>query len=275
MQEDILAANYKDKSEAYTRNAALLEEQYKKLQTHYKDKELSDAAERQSRLEEKIKAEEQFLHSNLSALQADYKDKAQELETSFFQYSEQINGKREALQKEIEEYEAHQKQIIARFKEDEEKRQQADFYRVKINAAEKADIVKLKELALTFSKPEALYKLIYEVYYKTRLEELFKRILGDNKDKGGIYKITNINSQKVYIGRTVKFSERFRTHSKRGCGIERISGKLYDEMMDAGLENFTWEVIEVCPKEQQNEREKYWIKFYNSDSYGYNSTKGG
>jgi len=47
---------------------------------------------------------------------------------------------------------------------------------------------------LEFSKPEIIYKLMYEVYYKSRLEEMFKRVLGENKDKGGIYKITNVNN---------------------------------------------------------------------------------
>jgi hypothetical protein len=68
----------------------------------------------------------------------------------------------------------------------------------------------------------------------------------------------------------VNFKERFRQHCKRGCGIDRIKGLLYDAMMEEGLENFTFEKIEVCDKEKQIEREKYWIGFYHGDSYGYN-----
>jgi hypothetical protein len=45
-------------------------------------------------------------------------------------------------------------------------------------------------------------------------------------------------------------------------------------MFDEGLENFTWEIVEVCPKEEQTEKEKYWIEFYHSDQYGYNIRKG-
>lgn len=157
--------------------------------------------------------------------------------------------KRETLTEEIQEYEKKQKEIIARFKLDEERRQQANFYKVKVNEMEKQDIIKLKTLSTSFSKPEILLKLIYETYYKIRLEEMFKRVLGENKDKGGIYKITNINNQKVYIGKTTNFLTRWRTHAKRGCGIERIKGQLYDAMFDEGLENFIWEIVEVCSKE--------------------------
>lgn len=45
-------------------------------------------------------------------------------------------------------------------------------------------------------------------------------------------------------------------------------------MMEEGLENFTFEKIEVCDKEKQVEREKYWIEFYHGDSYGYNQKIG-
>ena len=76
-------------------------------------------------------------------------------------------------------------------------KQRRDFYHIKINEAAARDICKLKSLALEFSKPEILYKLIYETYYKTKMEELFSRILGDKKNTGGIYKITNINNEKI------------------------------------------------------------------------------
>jgi hypothetical protein len=44
------------------------------------------------------------------------------LEKSFFQFSEQISLKRETLIKEINSYEERQKEIIARFKLDEERK---------------------------------------------------------------------------------------------------------------------------------------------------------
>ena len=45
-------------------------------------------------------------------------------------------------------------------------------------------------------------------------------------------------------------------------------------MFKDGLENFTFEIIEECKKDSQilNEREKYWIKYYDSFNNGYNSS---
>lgn len=210
----------------------------------------------------------------LADLEKTQSDKVKGMTENFLAYSAEIDMKRVELTKEIEEYEEKQKTIIARFKHDEEVRQQADFYHISIDGTARKDIAQLKSLALQFSKPEVLYKLLYEVYYKALMEELFKRVLGNSKDCGGIYKITNINNQKVYIGKTTKFLDRWRTHAKRGCGIERIKGQLYDALFKEGLENFTWEIVEICNKDQQTEREKYWTTFYKSEEWGYNMKNG-
>lgn len=156
---------------------------------------------------------------------------------------------------------------------DEEAKKQQDFYHISLSAAAQEDVAKLKNLAINFSQPEVIYKLMYDIFYKKRMEDLFKRVLGKNADKGGIYKITNSNG-KVYIGKTVKFLERWRTHAKRGCNIERISGILYEAMFEEGLENFSFEIVEICDKAAQTEKEKYWIEFYQSDKWGYNLRKG-
>ena len=48
-------------------------------------------------------------------------------------------------------------------------------------------------------------------------------------------------------------------------------------MRKYGIENFSFEVIEECSLEQLNEREVYWIAYYNSfnKEKGYNMTPGG
>lgn len=218
---------------------------------------------------------ERDTQSQIQELNRKCESEKEQIQDNFLAFSAEISMKKAALQKEIEDFEAQQQTIIERFKKDEEARQKADFYHISIDAAAQRDVAQLKALAIQFSKPEVLLKLIYEVYYKTLLEEMFKRVLGENKDKGGIYKITNINNQKTYIGKTSSsFLTRWRTHAKRGCGIERIKGQLYDAMYKEGLENFTWEIIEICEKKKQTEREKYWIEFYHSNEYGYNMRQG-
>jgi hypothetical protein len=45
-------------------------------------------------------------------------------------------------------------------------------------------------------------------------------------------------------------------------------------MREDGLENFSFELLEECSREELNEKEKFYIGLYQSDQYGYNSNAG-
>lgn len=92
----------------------------------------------------------------------------------------------------------------------------------------------------------------------------------------GIYKITNTLNDKCYIGQSIDIKTRWMQHIYEGKRNVK-EGKLYPAMFKDGIENFTFEIIEECKKDLQvlNERERYWIKYYNSFNNGYNSTIGG
>lgn len=95
-----------------------------------------------------------------------------------------------------------------------------------------------------------------------------------------IYKITNIKNNKSYIGITTKgYMHRWSIHKRHAKN--KINRKLYDTMNFHGLENFKIEVLEIVTTiEEMFEKEKYYIKyyktyFYDTDSQGYNMTRGG
>ena len=224
--------------------------------------------------QDKIISEDRIYVEKIKEKEIFYSQKIESLKQELENFLTNIENQKIKVKEELKIYEDKQAEIIKRFKEDEEKRQQIEFYKIKINENDKRDIENLKRLSSSFSRPDVLYKVIYETYYKAKLEEMFKRVLGDKKESGGIYKITNINNNKVYIGKTTNFISRWRTHAKRGCGLERISGQLYDAMFEDGLENYMWEIVEVCQKEEQTQKEKDWIKFYKSNEYGYNQKVG-
>ncbi len=45
-------------------------------------------------------------------------------------------------------------------------------------------------------------------------------------------------------------------------------------MKNEGPESFMYEILEKCDRSKLNERERYWINFYSSTDWGYNSTIG-
>jgi group I intron endonuclease len=69
-------------------------------------------------------------------------------------------------------------------------------------------------------------------------------------------------------------AERIRQHIKCGIGIDTPNNKLYNAMMKYGVENYSFEVVEECSREELNKREAFWIEFYHSQDFGYNMTKG-
>jgi group I intron endonuclease len=73
----------------------------------------------------------------------------------------------------------------------------------------------------------------------------------------------------------VDLSTRWKDHIKAGLGIDTPSNILYKAMAADGVENFSFEVLEECDRSELNNRETYWIDFYNTTIFGYNMTKGG
>lgn len=93
---------------------------------------------------------------------------------------------------------------------------------------------------------------------------------------GRIYIIKNTVSDKVYVGQTkVSLKLRFQNHlSAARNGKDYIIGKAIRKY---GEDKFYIELLEECTVEELNEREKYWIAFFNStdNRFGYNISIGG
>lgn len=94
--------------------------------------------------------------------------------------------------------------------------------------------------------------------------------------RGFIYKITNTINGKSYIGQTIQnVKERFYQHCATKCSRAVSNMAIHRAIKKYGKSNFTVEVIEEIDSANLNDRERYWIKYYNSYNNGYNSTKGG
>lgn len=86
-----------------------------------------------------------------------------------------------------------------------------------------------------------------------------------------IYIIKNDINTKVYIGQSLNPKKRFESHCKKNCDNSLISKAI----QKYGEKHFWVEILEN-QIENYNEREKYWIKYYNSITpFGYNILKGG
>lgn len=94
---------------------------------------------------------------------------------------------------------------------------------------------------------------------------------------GYIYKITTTKSNKVYIGQTTKtVGERFAEHLKNSTEKSKNTLHLYLAMNLYGKETFSVEQIDIAEdRNDLNNKECYWINFYDSINNGYNMMEGG
>lgn len=91
----------------------------------------------------------------------------------------------------------------------------------------------------------------------------------------GIYKYQNKLNGKIYIGQSTDIERRYQQHlwdaekrPEQSTGIDLAINKY-------GINNFTFEIIEQCNSDQLDERERFWIEYFNSYTDGYNRTPGG
>lgn len=89
----------------------------------------------------------------------------------------------------------------------------------------------------------------------------------------GIYKITNKINGKIYIGQSVHIERRFSEHKVSSHNPKSLIHKALNEY---GIENFDFSIIDECEENQLDEKEIFYIKYYNSLApNGYNVQFGG
>lgn len=151
----------------------------------------------------------------------------------------------------------------------EEVRTKQDFYRLQLSDIDIEEIKRLREVAPYLRDSEPLNKVIWKVYYEKPYTDLIGRVVGTGTHTG-IYKITNIQNQMCYVGQAANIADRWKQHIKRGIGAEAPTrNKLYPAMLEFGVENFTFEIIEEVDRSQLNDREDYWQDYFHAKDFGY------
>lgn len=90
----------------------------------------------------------------------------------------------------------------------------------------------------------------------------------------GIYKITNLINEKIYIGQSIDIKRRFATYKRDHNKVS--SQAILRAIKKYGIDNFTFEPIIECEQSFLNYYEEKVIALYNSLSpNGYNLTTGG
>lgn len=151
----------------------------------------------------------------------------------------------------------------------EEMKTAKDFYRIQLDDIDIEEIKALRSIEHLLRDKEPLNKVIWKCYYEKPTTDLIGRVIGGGVHTG-IYKITEIETGKCYVGQAANLADRWKQHIKRGVGADTPTrNKLYPAMIAAGPENFTFEVIEECSRALLDEREDYWQDYFKAKEFGY------
>lgn len=88
---------------------------------------------------------------------------------------------------------------------------------------------------------------------------------------GYVYVIKNELSNKIYVGQTTQ--EPYKRFAGHLLDIDRRDIPLYRDIKELGINFFRFQVIETVQDELLNEREFYWINYFDSLEHGYNGAK--
>lgn len=240
-----------------------LEEQYQKTQ------EIS-----QTTFENQKKLCDDAFSNYWKVLESCYKEKSEEFDNNIENLQKNFEKEKAEIESDLDKIRQTRASAIQANLREQEIKGKLSFYCLQVSPTDLADIQKLESIKPQLNNPRILSMLIWSTYFQKPMTALCNNVIGTTV-KSGIYKITNQTNDLCYIGQAVDLATRWKAHAKCGLGIDTPQGNLlYKAMMADGLWNFSFEVLEECPKEDLNEKERYYIQLYQSKEYGYNSTAG-
>lgn len=252
--------------------------------------DLEEVREKLSETNASIKAKTEYQDEFFAQRE---KDKQQELERLFAQRQQEYTNEiinladeAELKKQEIREGIEHEKEKLSKYQNYycsilepvralEREKDEILYQTIQISEENKQDIAYLlNDVLPVLRHPDILCKLIWSEFIQKPMNEMLAR--NAIEEVCGIYKITNIENKKCYIGKSLNVKKRLQDHVKGSLGIRTISDqKIHREMAREGIWNFRFELLCECEKEELSEKEKYYISYFDSQKYGYNVASGG
>ena len=273
-------------------NCEVSEQQYLKITQKIEEsqKELQTLNVKQNLISNTINQQEKYINSvnsNLDAMLNQRKiERTKALDEELKAYEEQIKEKIqnkkaaadsviETLEKRLQSEQDKVEATIAAIQSLQSSEEKEKEHMINLSEEDKDDIAfLLNNVGPHLKNPSIIYKLIWSEYIQKASGFMLDAILPD-KDCSGIYKITNLNNKKAYIGRSTSVRRRITEHIKSVVGVGTIADQhVHSVMRQEGLWNFKFELVEVCEKDKLGEREKYYIDFFKTQTWGYNIVSG-
>lgn len=268
--EAIQRANrdYQNLIERYTKESVEKRDELARLESDRKEELARD-------YEVLLAAKRELYHREIQDLEREREEEWEQILQAHILNCQNLDKLESQLVAAIESKRSDYENLIAPMQLLDQQQQEKYFWCIQVPEVEHQDIsFLLTTVAPQVRNKDIIPKLVWSEYLQKPTQELMKR--AKIEDKSGIYKITHITTGKCYIGKSTKVRQRLIDHIKGAVGITSIADqRIHHAMLEEGLWNWTFECICECDKAQLNEKEKYYIEFFNSTNYGYNIRSGG
>lgn len=209
----------------------------------------------------------------IELLQNTYNEQQEQLHRMFKSEEHMCQEDVAIIKQELEKIRATRAAALEAQLREEEIKNQATFYTLQLNDADKRDVAYLQSIEYNLREARPLRMLIWSTFYRDKLNELAARVGATGVS--GIYKITHVDSGIAYIGQAKDIKTRWADHVKCSLGIDTpVTSQLYAFTRDKGIDNFTFEILEKCSANELNEKEKFYIDLYQTYDFGLNKTRG-
>lgn len=216
-----------------------------------------------------------MLEQNLQRYSEKYQQDCDNIVQSYNILAAEYEAKTQQLISDTKFQEERYVGLLAPLQQYEKDRMEKLFYTIQVPDEYKEDInYLLNTVAGKVQHPDIINKLIWAEYVKPYIDDTFKRV--GIEPKPGIYKLTNIDSGKAYIGKSTDVKKRISDHMRSSIGIQSIADQaVHHAILDTGFWNWTIEIITYCEKDRLSELEKYYIDFFQTQTFGFNKNIGG
>lgn len=265
----------------------VLQEEIKKEQRRVQEIESEYQSKKQLILDAKDAAEREYAerrdnlnnqhNTRYKELQNIFQERQIQLQAEYDTKKLELDEQMESLRAELDTLQRQKAAVVEANIREQQIQNNAQKYKIQCSEDELHDIKLLNQLRAQLFYPQSLGKVIWTTFIQQKIKKICIENLGLKENTCGIYKITNLLNQKSYIGQSKNILRRITDHAKMGVGATEFSkgNKLYNAMLEDGIWNFSFEIIEECLPEELNSKEKFYIQYYCSEQFGYNSTKGG
>lgn len=217
----------------------------------------------------KLKAAQEKLEQSLLQERDKFQQNVENFNVQYNETIQNLMSEYKALEENVAIMRSTNNAAVEAAKRAEEMKNQLDYYRIQLTAADINEIELLRQVEPFLRDKEPLNKVIWKCYYEKPTTDMIGRVVGSNV-KTGIYKITEIETGKCYVGQAANISDRWKQHIKRGVGAETPTrNKLYPAMREAGPENFTFEIVEECDRSLLDSHEDYWQEYFHAKEFGF------